>query len=101
MQIVGLTLTQIVSILGLFILGLLVGVLIRKLLVVAAIILAIVILAVALGYVSPSTVISMFHSLGYTLSEAYSKAQQLIAAIPYSSLAFIIGLVIGLLASKG
>ncbi|GAB6943510.1 hypothetical protein [Vulcanisaeta sp. JCM 14467] len=97
MEIFGLTLTQIVSILGLFVLGLLVGILIRRLIGVALILLAIVILAIALGYLSPSTLVTLFHYAGYAMSAAYSKAQQFIGAIPYSSLAFIIGLVIGLI----
>ncbi|MDT7863883.1 MAG: hypothetical protein RQ877_05715 [Vulcanisaeta sp.] len=97
MEIFGLTLTQIVSIIGLFILGLLVGILIRRLLSVALILLAIVILAMALGYLSPSSLVALLHYAGYALTTAYAKAQQFISVIPYSSLAFIIGLVIGLI----
>ena len=97
MEIFGLTLTQIVSILGLFVLGLLVGILIRRLISIALILLAIVILAIALGYLSPSTLAALFHYAGYAMSIAYAKAQQFVGAIPYSSLAFIIGLVIGLI----
>ncbi|MGC8543233.1 MAG: hypothetical protein ACP5NQ_04780 [Vulcanisaeta sp.] len=97
MEIFGLTLTQIVSIVGLFVLGLLVGILIRRLISVALILLAIVILAIALGYLSPSTLASLLHYAGYAMTTAYAKAQQFMSAIPYSSLAFIIGLVIGLI----
>lgn len=97
MEIFGLTLTQIVSIVGLFVLGLLVGILVRKLLSVALIILAIVILAIALGYLSPATLTSLLHYAGYAASIAYTKVQQFMSVIPYSSLAFIIGLVIGLI----
>ena len=97
MEIFGLTLTQIVSILGLFVLGLLVGILIRRLLGVALVLLAIVILAIALGYLSPSTLVTLLHYAGYAMSTAYVKAKELIGAIPYSSLAFIIGLIIGLI----
>ncbi|MCG2863588.1 MAG: hypothetical protein L7H00_02755 [Vulcanisaeta sp.] len=96
MEIFGLTLTQVVSVLGLFVLGLLVGILIRRLLSVALILLAIVILAIALGYLSPSTLVTILHYAGYAMTTAYTKAQQFIGAIPYSSLAFVIGLVIGL-----
>ncbi|ADY01825.1 hypothetical protein VMUT_1621 [Vulcanisaeta moutnovskia 768-28] len=97
MEVFGLTLTQIVSIIGLFVLGLLVGILIRKLVGVALVLLAIVILAIALGYLSPSTLVSILHYAGYAMSAAYAKTQQFVGAIPYSSLAFIIGLVIGLI----
>ncbi|BDR92187.1 hypothetical protein [Vulcanisaeta souniana] len=97
MEVFGLTLTQIVSIIGLFVLGLLVGILIRRLIGVALILLAIVILAMALGYLSPSTIAAILHYSGYAMATAYSKAQQFMGAIPYSSLAFIIGLVIGLI----
>ncbi|WP_069807810.1 hypothetical protein [Vulcanisaeta thermophila] len=97
MEVFGLTLTQIVSIVGLFLLGLLVGILIRRLISVALIILAIVILLIALGYVHPSTIMAILEELGYEASVAYAKAQQIIGVIPYSSLAFIIGLVIGLI----
>ncbi|WP_243675689.1 hypothetical protein [Vulcanisaeta distributa] len=55
MEVFGLTLTQVISIIGLFVLGLLVGILIRRLIGVALVLLAIVILAMALGYLSPST----------------------------------------------
>ncbi len=91
------TLTQIVSVIGLFILGLLVGILIRRLIGVALVLLAIVVLAMALGYLSPSTLATLLHYAGYTMSIAYAKAQQFMGSIPYSSLAFIIGLIIGLI----
>ncbi|ADN50165.1 hypothetical protein [Vulcanisaeta distributa] len=97
MEVFGLTLTQIISIIGLFVLGLLVGILIRRLIGVALVLLAIVILAIALGYLSPSTLVTLLHYAGYAMSVAYAKAQQFIGAIPYSSLAFIIGLIIGLI----
>ena len=89
-------LTQVVAVLGLFVLGLLVGVLIRRLLSVALVLLAIVVLAMALGYLSPSALVVVLHYVGYAVTTAYVKAQQFISAIPYSSLAFVIGLVIGL-----
>lgn len=96
MDVFGLTLTQIISIVGLFLLGLLVGILIRRLLSVALIILAIVILALALGYIHPSSIMAILQYAGYAASVAYSKAQQFMTIIPFSSIAFIIGLVIGL-----
>lgn len=91
------SLAQIIALIVPFVFGLLVGVLIRRLLGVALVLLAILILAVALGYISPSTAINIIQSLGYTAYQAAEKLGVLKAMIPYSSLTFIIGLIIGLL----
>ena len=80
-----------------FIFGLLIGILIRRLIGVALVLLAILLLAVAVGYISPLTAMGIIQSLGYTAYQAAEKLGVLKAVIPYSSLTFIIGLVIGLL----
>ncbi|MGC9119269.1 MAG: hypothetical protein ACP5I3_09820 [Thermoproteus sp.] len=89
--------TQILALVVPFIFGLLIGILIRRLIGVALVLLAILLLAVAVGYISPSTAMGIIQSLGYTAYQAAEKLGVLKAMIPYSSLTFIIGLVIGLL----
>ncbi len=91
------SITQILALVVPFIFGLLVGILIRRLIGVALVLLAILILAVAVGYISPSTAINIIQSLGYTAYQAAEKLGIVKAMIPYSSLTFIIGLIIGLL----
>ncbi len=90
-------LTQVLALVVPFIFGLLIGVLIRRLIGVAIVLLAILLLAVAVGYISPSAAMGIIQSLGYTAYQAAEKFGVLKAMIPYSSLTFIIGLVIGLL----
>jgi len=90
-------LTQVLAFVVPFIFGLLIGVLIRRLIGVALVLLAILLLAVAVGYISPSAAMGIIQSLGYTAYQAAEKLGVLKAMIPYSSLTFIIGLVIGLL----
>jgi len=90
-------LTQALALVVPFIFGLLIGVLIRRLIGVAIVLLAILLLAVAVGYISPSAAMGIIQSLGYTAYQAAEKLGVLKAMIPYSSLTFIIGLVIGLL----
>ena len=90
-------LTQALALVVPFIFGLLIGVLIRRLIGVALVLLAILLLAVAVGYISPSAAMGIIQSLGYTAYQAAEKLGVLKAMIPYSSLTFIIGLVIGLL----
>ncbi|CCC82025.1 conserved hypothetical protein [Thermoproteus tenax Kra 1] len=91
------TITEILALVVPFIFGLLIGVLIRRLIGVALVLFAILILAVALGYLSPSAAISILQSLGYTAYQAAEKLGVLKSMIPFSSLTFIIGLIIGLL----
>ncbi|MEZ0248007.1 MAG: hypothetical protein ABWJ97_01925 [Thermoproteus sp.] len=91
------SITAILALVVPFIFGLLIGVLIRRLIGVALVLLAILLLAVAVGYISPSTAMDIIQSLGYTAYQAAEKLGILKSMIPYSSLTFIIGLVIGLL----
>ncbi|MBP1448409.1 MAG: hypothetical protein JZD41_00075 [Thermoproteus sp.] len=91
------SLTQILALAVPFIFGLLIGVLIRRLIGVALVLLAIFLLAVALGYMSPSTAMSIIQSLGYTAYQAAEKLGVLKSMAPFSSATFVIGLIIGLL----
>lgn len=91
------SLTQILALAVPFIFGLLIGVLIRRLIGVALVLLAIFLLAVALGYMSPSTAMSIIQSLGYTAYQAAEKLGVLKSMVPFSSVTFVIGLIIGLL----
>lgn len=91
------SITEILALVVPFIFGLLIGILIRRLISVALVLLAILLLAVAVGYISPSTAMSIIQSLGYTAYQAAEKLGVLKSMVPYSSLTFIIGLIIGLL----
>jgi len=93
-EFLGFTLSQWVSMLGLFLIGLLVGILIRRILSAALVILAIVVLALALGYISPAALTSALQYAGSQFMDIYTKLK---VTIPYSSLAFVIGLIIGLI----
>ncbi|BFH73891.1 hypothetical protein SJAV_18350 [Sulfurisphaera javensis] len=89
--------SQIISMIVAFILGLLIGLLIKKVIQVGLIILAIVIILIAIGALSPSTVIHGLESLGTYAKSAESFVQGELSILPYNSILFIIGLVIGLI----
>ena len=89
--------SQIISLVVAFILGLLIGLLIKKIIQIGLIILAIIIILIAIGTLSPSTVIHGLESLGVYASEAESFVGKELSILPYNSIAFIIGLVIGLI----
>jgi len=92
-----LTESQIISLIVAFVLGLLIGLLIKKIIQIGLIILAIIIILVAIGALSPSTVIHGLESLGIYAGEAESFVEKEISILPYNSIAFIIGLIIGLI----
>jgi predicted branched-subunit amino acid permease len=73
--------------------GLLVGVLAKRIVSVAVVLAALFIALVALGYTSPQQVTQILQQIGYSAKET---AMNLKNAVPYSSLAFLIGLAIGL-----
>ncbi|MDT7876546.1 MAG: hypothetical protein RXR59_04910 [Sulfolobus sp.] len=77
-------------------LGLLVGYLVKNIIKIGLTILAIIIILIAIGVISPHTVISGIETVtGYTpqIEEYVSK---ILTYLPYNSLLFIIGFVIGL-----
>jgi|ECHhosMinimDraft_1075155.scaffolds.fasta_scaffold00299_3 uncharacterized membrane protein (Fun14 family) len=97
MDFLGLTGSQIVVLIATFILGLLIGILVRRIIGVALVLIAIVILLLALGYISPNTVESVLIQIGNSASQALSRASSIKAIIPYSSITFIIGFIIGII----
>ncbi|MDT7861786.1 MAG: hypothetical protein RRA45_06200 [Saccharolobus sp.] len=91
------TTSGIVSLVIAFILGLLIGLLIRKVIQIGLILLAIVIILIAIGYISPQDVINFLHTVSSKLPYILSKAEELKLIIPYDSIAFIIGFIIGII----
>jgi hypothetical protein len=89
--------TDVLSLVIAFVLGLLVGILIKKIFQIGIIILAIIIILIAIGVISPSTVEHGLITLGQQASKADSEVSSYIRLLPYNSIAFIIGLVIGLI----
>ncbi|BDC17562.1 hypothetical protein [Acidianus sp. HS-5] len=88
--------TDIASLIVAFVLGLLVGVLIKKITQVAIILVAIIIILIFIGAISPTTIEHELIMLGQQASTAESEVSSYIKLLPYNSVAFIIGLVIGL-----
>lgn len=89
--------TQIISMIIVFVLGLLVGLLIKKIIQVGLIILAIIVILIAIGALSPTTIIHGLEGLGAYASTAKSFVTGELSILPYNSIIFIIGLVIGLI----
>jgi len=92
----NITEAEIVQLVISFLLGLLIGILIRKVLAVAIILLAIVVLLMVAGYVSPQQIEAFLNSSLANLQSYAGGAQEIVNFIPYNSIAFIIGFVIGL-----
>ena len=90
------SLEQIIQLVGPFVVGLLVGVLAKRIVSVAVVLAALFIALTALGYTSPQQVAQILQQIGYSAKDAVATAMNLRNAIPYSSLAFLIGLAIGL-----
>lgn len=88
--------SEILSLAIAFVLGLLIGLLIKKIFQIGIIILAIVIILIAIGAISPSTVEQGLIALGQQASVVKSEVLSYIELLPYNSIAFIIGLIIGL-----
>ncbi|MEM0279912.1 hypothetical protein [Metallosphaera sp.] len=93
----GITETGIISLIVAFVLGLLIGFLLKNVVKVGIIILAIIILLIAIGALSPSTVENTLIHLGQSASQAESKFSTYLNLLPYNSIAFIIGFVLGLI----
>jgi hypothetical protein len=90
------SLEQVIQLVGPFVVGLLVGVLAKRIVSVAVALAALFIALTALGYMSPQQVAQILQQIGYSAKDAVATAMNLRNAIPYSSLAFLIGLAIGL-----
>ncbi|BCU70956.1 hypothetical protein [Stygiolobus caldivivus] len=81
-----------------FLLGLLIGYLVKNIVKIGVVILAIIILLVVAGVISPHTILSFVQSTASTaIPEAEKYANEAITYIPYNSLIFIIGFVLGLI----
>lgn len=96
-QIPPITLTDVVSVIIAFVLGLLVGLLIKKVIQIGLIVLAIVIILIAIGLISPSTIEHALMTLGQEASTAKSEMSTYLNLLPYNSIFFIIGFIIGII----
>ena len=80
-----------------FLLGLLIGYLVKNIIKIGIVLLAIVVLLILIGAISPHTVESFVES---TASSAIPQAEhyvtEILTYIPYNSIIFIIGFIIGL-----
>ena len=92
----NITEAEIVQLVISFLLGLLIGVLVRRVIALGAILAAIVILLMVAGYVSPQQIEALLNSSLVKLQSYAGGAQEIVKFIPYNSIAFIIGFVIGL-----
>ncbi|MEM1626729.1 MAG: hypothetical protein QXV69_05535 [Sulfolobaceae archaeon] len=90
-------LSEIIYLIIAFVLGLLIGLLIKKIIQIGVILLAIVIILLAIGAISPSTIQNALTNIGVYISQAESLANTFKIYLPYNSIAFIIGLIIGLI----
>ena len=93
----SLSTSEVVALAVSFLLGLLIGFLIRKIIAVGLILLAIVVLLIAAGYLSPTQVEHLVQNLAANATHYVSAINSVKAYIPYNSIAFVIGFVIGLL----
>jgi len=89
-------LEQIAAFVAPFIIGVLVGALVKRILSVGLLLIALIIVMAALGYLSPQQVTAFLQQLGYAANQALAYAAKIKEVVPYSSLAFLIGLAIGL-----
>jgi len=77
-------------------LGLLVGYLVKNIIKIGLTILAIIIILIAIGAISPHTVISGIETVTSYTPQIEKYVSQILTYLPYNSLLFIIGFVIGL-----
>lgn len=89
-------LDQLLALVGPFIVGFLVGALAKRILSAALILTALVLVLAALGYISPQQITAVLQQLGYATKDAIYYAMKIKDAIPYSSIAFLLGLALGL-----
>ncbi|MFP3219975.1 MAG: hypothetical protein RXR41_02340 [Candidatus Marsarchaeota archaeon] len=78
-----------------FVIGLLVGLIVKKVLSLGLLLFALVLLLLAVGYIHPASTAALLSYLKYYGPEALSAAQKVASLIPYSSIFFIIGFIIG------
>ncbi|MDP7976089.1 MAG: hypothetical protein ACP5T5_02640 [Thermoprotei archaeon] len=78
-----------------FVIGLLIGLLVKKIISVGLLLLALVLLLMAIGYIHPSFTATLINYFRYYGPKALEEAQRISSLIPYSSVFFIIGFIIG------
>ena len=76
-------------------LGFIVGIIAKTALKIGVVIVVIVLLLIAVGFIQPNQVVQPLVSLFRSGPSLLSKVNQLAGYLPYSSLTFIIGLVVG------
>ncbi len=86
----------IVPILVPFIIGFLIGAIIKRTIKLAVVILVLIIILGALGYISLPSIQDIIQKASEYLPMIWSEAGGLINILPYSSITFIIGLLLGL-----
>ena len=93
----GTSLTFIASLVIPLILGFLIGIVIKSAVKIGTAIVLIVIVLLVAGIISPSQVIQPVVSLFKSGTELASKVEQVAGYLPYSSIGFLVGLVLGYL----
>lgn len=88
-------LTFVVAVIVPLVLGFLVGVIVKAALKIGIAIAVIIIILIALGAISPDQVIKPVLSLIASGSTLTNKVNELVGYLPYSSIAFLIGLAVG------
>jgi len=91
----NLSTTFIAALLVPLILGFLVGIVAKSLMKVALAIVAIIIILIAIGTITPNQVVGPIVALFRSGSSYTSKVSQISGYLPYSSVTFIVGLIVG------
>lgn len=87
---------SIVSLVSSLIIGLLIGIIVKKAIQVGIILLILIVLLYAVGIIQPSTINNLISDIGIYGERAYRYASDIKSILPYTSLSFIIGFLIGL-----
>jgi uncharacterized membrane protein (Fun14 family) len=80
-----------------FIIGLLIGVIVKKTFKLALTVLVLIIILAALGYIAMPSIRELVAAAAKLLPKFQEQLGPLINVLPYSSVTFIIGLILGLL----
>jgi hypothetical protein len=86
---------SIASIVLAFVLGLLIGIIVKRVISLGLLLLALILLLMALGYIHPSFTATLLKYLQYYGPKALEEAERISSLIPYSSVFFILGFIIG------
>ncbi|WP_291765604.1 hypothetical protein [Caldivirga sp. UBA161] len=89
-----------VSVLIVFVIGLIAGFLVRKLIVAAIVIAAVVLFIMLLGIVSPSGMSALVKVIGFSIGAAAFLSALLLSLGPIMIIIFLVGFIIGFLASR-